>query len=55
MTDRELTLSDAGIDERMGRCPCCYENRFDYLVWDDQNMLHCGTCGNVYDPLYPER
>lgn len=41
------------IDES-NRCPCCSEDRIDRLVWDLDEMIHCDTCGNVYDPPHPE-
>lgn len=37
-----------------GECPCCYENRIDWLAWDDEEMVHCESCGNVYDPMSAE-
>jgi rubredoxin len=35
------------------KCPHCGENRHDELVWDDNDWLHCATCGHVYDPSDP--
>ncbi len=35
------------------RCPHCGENRQDWLVWDENEWLHCATCGHVYDPTDP--
>ena len=32
------------------RCPNCGENQHDCLVWDENEWLHCTTCGHIYDP-----
>lgn len=31
-------------------CPECYENRVDWLVWDEAEYVTCASCGTVYDP-----
>jgi len=32
-------------------CPCCGENRMDWLAWDeDGTVVTCITCGADYDP-----
>ena len=32
-------------------CPCCGEDRMDYLVWDDDGeTVRCATCGVTYAP-----
>jgi rubredoxin len=31
-------------------CPKCGERRHDWLVWDDDERLHCQSCGHVYQP-----
>jgi len=31
-------------------CPKCGERRHDWLVWDEDEVIHCQTCGHAYDP-----
>jgi rubredoxin len=31
-------------------CPKCGERRHDWLVWDEDDRLHCQSCGHVYVP-----
>jgi len=32
-------------------CPVCGERRIDCLVWADDEIVRCTTCGTEYDPL----
>jgi hypothetical protein len=32
-------------------CPTCGERHVDHLVWTDDDIVHCTTCGTEYDPL----
>jgi hypothetical protein len=56
MTDelRELILADERVSED-DRCPCCHEDRVDWLVWVNDLDVRCESCGNVYDPAALER
>jgi rubredoxin len=31
-------------------CPQCGERRMDCLVWNEEELVECTTCGQVYDP-----
>jgi rubredoxin len=31
-------------------CPKCGERRHDWLVWNEDEVIRCQTCGHVYDP-----
>jgi rubredoxin len=31
-------------------CPQCGERRHDWLVWGEDEVLRCQTCGHAYDP-----
>jgi len=31
-------------------CPTCRENRMDWLVWNEDEMVACQTCGCHYVP-----
>lgn len=31
-------------------CPACGERLADKLVWQDDDAVHCGTCGADYQP-----
>lgn len=33
-----------------GQCPRCHENRIDHLVWQDDEVVKCATCGYRYTP-----
>jgi len=40
------------------QCPRCHEERMDYLVWQDDDVVQCHTCGCEYtlddrDPMAP--
>jgi rubredoxin len=35
-------------------CPVCGEDAMDCLVYDDQDWVHCATCGTIYDPATGE-
>jgi len=35
-------------------CPGCGEANMDNLIWDDQDWVHCQSCGMVYDPATGE-
>ena len=44
---------ETNTDERVApvfACPCCGEDRMDWLVWDEDEMVNCKTCGEVYEP-----
>lgn len=32
-------------------CPKCSERDIDCLVWIDDDIVRCATCGTEYDPL----
>ena len=31
-------------------CPHCGENRVDFLVWLDDEVVQCASCGQMYRP-----
>ena len=31
-------------------CPRCGERHMDYLAWQDDGTVECGTCGMSYTP-----
>lgn len=45
------TTSDYERVDPAFRCPRCGEDDVDQLVWDENEMVSCANCGNIYDPL----
>jgi len=41
----------ANTVEPEDRCPTCGERHIDALVWLDDEMVRCATCGTEYRPL----
>ena len=46
--------NDTRNEDRVSKecaCPCCSEDRVDYLWWNGDVYVECSTCGAHYDPL----
>jgi uncharacterized Zn finger protein len=41
---------DAGLVAPADRCPVCREDRSDELIWIDDDLVQCATCGTTYRP-----
>ena len=39
--------------DRKFACPDCDENKVDYLVWIDDRVVECSSCGCKYEPPPP--
>jgi hypothetical protein len=49
-------MNDFSDDDRVGAdcaCPGCGEDRYDLLVWQDDEQVRCFTCGTTYAPGGP--
>ena len=45
--------NEAGCDERVRAewgCPECGERRVDWLIWQDDTVVRCESCGREYIP-----
>lgn len=48
--ESESDEAEADLCPAAYACRKCGERRHDWLAWDEDERLHCQTCGHVYDP-----
>jgi hypothetical protein len=41
---------EEGLVSDAAACPKCGEARQDRLVWEDDTVVRCGSCGTRYEP-----
>jgi len=44
------SLMEDSVD-KSSECPNCGEDRVDYLVWQDDEIVQCTACKHTYNPL----
>ena len=37
---------------RVDGCPDCGNDEMDRLAWRDDDLVECGDCGRVYEPMF---